>query len=194
MKPDPHIAHLLERYMLAETTKAEERELADYFKTHPDLPAEWLPYAVMFLGGNATATAGHKRRLWPWLATIGTAACVALVLLLWPGTNGEMLVAQSADPHTPAVVTSQSSGRKDVDAVPVLEEETNDEPPSPPVRKHQTTARPISHSHPTTAELTEAERRREIELLLEAQAMEREDEEMKAQLLVEVLLAANAQE
>ena len=34
MKPDTHIAHLLERYMLAETTKAEERDLADYFKTH----------------------------------------------------------------------------------------------------------------------------------------------------------------
>lgn len=194
MKPDPHIAHLLERYMQAETTKAEERELADYFKSHPDLPAEWLPYAVMLLGGTAAVTSGHKRRLWPWLATIGTAACVALVLLLWPGTNGEMLVAHSADPHTPAVVTSQSSGRKDVDAVPVLEEETTDEPPSPPIRKHQTTAGPISHSHPTTAELTEAERRREIELLLEAQALEREEEENTAQLLVEVLLAANAQE
>lgn len=194
MKPDPHIAHLLERYMLAETTKAEERELADYFKTHPDLPAEWLPYAVMFLGGNATATAGHKRRLWPWLATIGTAACVALVLLLWPGTNGEMLVAQSADPHTPAVVTSQSSGRKDVDAVPVLEEGTTAKKFSHPVHKAQAQAGPIPQSERLAPEITEAERRREIELLLEAQAMEREDEEIKVQLLVEVLLAANAQE
>ena len=194
MKPDSHIAHLLERYMLAETTKAEERELADYFKTHPDLPAEWLPYAVMFLGGNATATAGHKRRLWPWLATIGTAACVALVLLLWPGTTDERLFAQSAETHTPTVATAMPSRQTTADVKPVFEEETNDEPPSPPVRKHQTTAGPISHSHPTTAELTEAERRREIELLLEAQALEREEEENTAQLLVEVLLAAHAQE
>ncbi len=194
MKPDPHITHLLERYMQAETTKAEERELADYFKSHPDWPAEWLPYAVMLLGGTAAVTSGHKRRLWPWMATIGTATSVALVLLLWPGSNGEMLVAQSADPHTPAVVTSQSSGRKDVDAVPVLEEGTTTKKCSHPVHKAQAQAGSIPQSEPLAPEITEAERRREIELLLEAQAMEREDEEIKAQLLVEVLLAANAQE
>ena len=194
MKPDPHIAHLLERYMLAETTKAEERELADYFKGHPDLPAEWLPYAVMLLGGTAAVTSGHKRRLWPWMLAVGTAACMALVLLLRPGTTDERFFAQSAEPHSPTVATDVPSRQTTADVKPVFEEETNDEPPSPPVRKPKTTAGPISHDNPTTPERTEAERRREIELLLEAQAIEREDEEIKAQLLVEVLLAANAQE
>ena len=194
MKPDPHITHLLERYMLAETTKTEERELADYFKGHPDLPAEWLPYAVMLLGGTAAVTSGHKRRLWPWMVAVGTAACMALVLLLRPGTTDERFFAQSAEPHSPTVATDVPSRQTTADVKPVFEEETNDEPPSPPVRKPKTTAGPISHDNPTTPERTEAERRREIELLLEAQAIEREDEEIKAQLLVEVLLAANAQE
>lgn len=194
MKPDPHITHLLERYMLAETTKTEERELADYFKGHPDLPAEWLPYAVMLLGGTAAVTSGHKRRLWPWMVAVGTAACMALVLLLRPGTTDERFFAQSAEPHSPTVATDVPSRQTTADVKPVFEEETNDEPPSPPVRKPKTTAGPISHDNPTTPERTEAERRREIELLLEAQAIEREDEEIKAQLLVEVLLAANAPE
>lgn len=193
MKPDSHITHLLERYMLAETTKAEERELADYFKAHPDLPAEWLPYAVMLLGGTAVTT-GHKRRLWPWMVAVGTAACVALVLLLRPGTTDERLFAQSAETHSPTVATAVPSRQTTADVKPVFEEETTYGPPSPPVRKPKTTARPISHDNPTTPERTEAERRREIELLLEAQAIEREDEEIKAQLLVEVLLAANAPE
>lgn len=193
MKPNPHITHLLERYMQAETTKTEERELADYFKAHPDLPAEWLPYAVMLLGGTAVTT-GHKRRLWPWMVAVGTAACVALVLLLRPGTTDERLFAQSAETHTPTVATAVPSRQTTADEKPVFEEETNDEMPSPPVRKSKTTAEPISHSHPTTPERTEAEFRHEVELLLEAQALEREEEENTAQLLVEVLLAAHAQE
>ncbi|MGN1354612.1 MAG: hypothetical protein ACI4V2_06845 [Alloprevotella sp.] len=193
MKPDPHITHLLERYMQAETTKTEERELADYFKAHPDLPAEWLPYAVMLLGGTAVTT-GHKRRLWPWMVAVGTAACVALVLLLRPGPTDERLFAQSAETHSPTVATAVPSHQTTADVKPVFEEKTTDEPPSQPDRKPKATAGPISHNNPPTAERTEAELRQEIELLLEAQALEREEEENTARLLVEVLLAAHAQE
>lgn len=193
MKPDSHITHLLDRYMQAETTKKEEQELADYFKAHPDLPAEWLPYAVMLLGGTAVTTR-HKHRTWPWLATVGAAACVALVLLLRPVTTDDGLIAQSADVHTPMVAVTAPSCQTATASPSVSEKAATRETLSRPVHKPKVKTAPILQSEPTTPERSEAELLREVELLLEAQALEREEEENAAQLLVEVLLAAHAQE
>lgn len=39
---------LLERFLNAQTTEAEERELKQYFLTYTDIPARWEPYKALF--------------------------------------------------------------------------------------------------------------------------------------------------
>ena len=61
-KEKQHIQQLIDRYMAAETTQAEEALLADYFCTHHDVPAEWRTFSILFRGlrqgpGGATPQA-----------------------------------------------------------------------------------------------------------------------------------------
>jgi hypothetical protein len=44
---DPNINQLIERFMQGETTPAEEKRLAQWFRTH-EVPDEWEPYKAMF--------------------------------------------------------------------------------------------------------------------------------------------------
>lgn len=43
-----HIKELLDKFMSALTTEAEEQELSDYFANNKDIPAEWKAYSVLF--------------------------------------------------------------------------------------------------------------------------------------------------
>lgn len=43
-----HIKELLDKFMSAQTTEAEEQELSDYFVNNKDIPAEWKSYSVLF--------------------------------------------------------------------------------------------------------------------------------------------------
>ena len=43
-----HIKELLDKFMSAQTTEAEEQELSDYFANNKDIPAEWESYSVLF--------------------------------------------------------------------------------------------------------------------------------------------------
>ena len=43
-----HIKELLDKFMSAQTTEAEEQELSDYFANNKDIPAEWKSYSVLF--------------------------------------------------------------------------------------------------------------------------------------------------
>lgn len=43
-----HIKELLDKFMSAQTTEAEEQELSDYFANNKDIPAEWKAYSVLF--------------------------------------------------------------------------------------------------------------------------------------------------
>ena len=42
------IKELLDKFMSAQTTEAEELELSDYFANNKDIPAEWKAYSVLF--------------------------------------------------------------------------------------------------------------------------------------------------
>lgn len=58
---------MIERFMAAETSEAEERELAAYFCKSDDVPAEWREYAILFRGlGSyrrpAVAPRSNRRR------------------------------------------------------------------------------------------------------------------------------------
>ena len=43
-----HIKELLDKFMSALTTEAEEQELSDYFANNKDIPTEWKSYSVLF--------------------------------------------------------------------------------------------------------------------------------------------------
>ena len=84
MKEREYIQQLLDRYMTAETTEAEERTLAEYFSSHDDIPKEWMAYQVMFCGarqevGSAVKPTNTHRMLW-WA---GIAAAIAAMLLIF---------------------------------------------------------------------------------------------------------------
>lgn len=42
------IKELLDKFMSAQTTEAEEQELSDYFANNKDVPTEWKAYSVLF--------------------------------------------------------------------------------------------------------------------------------------------------
>ena len=42
------IKELLDKFMSAQTTEAEEQELSDYFANNKDIPTEWKAYSVLF--------------------------------------------------------------------------------------------------------------------------------------------------
>lgn len=43
-----HTKELLDKFMSAQTTEAEEQELSDYFANNKDIPTEWKAYSVLF--------------------------------------------------------------------------------------------------------------------------------------------------
>lgn len=43
-----HIKELLDKFMSAQTTEAEEQELSDYFANNKDIPTVWKSYSVLF--------------------------------------------------------------------------------------------------------------------------------------------------
>ena len=49
-----HINELLRRYDEAQTTDAEERELAEFFRSAAEIPEEWKGYAALFKAFDAT--------------------------------------------------------------------------------------------------------------------------------------------
>ena len=101
---------LIDRYLEAETTLDEEREIAEYFSTSKDIPQEYEPLRAMFLafGDSRAESAPHttlltpkepkmamaRRRRW-WLiggmTTIAAAAACLLVMLTPPQATIESI-------------------------------------------------------------------------------------------------------
>ena len=90
MKEREHIQQLLDRYMKAETTEAEERTLAEYFSSHDVIPKEWMAYQVMFCGARQQVAGKptNTRRV-PWWAGIAAAIAATLLIFLRPPESAE---------------------------------------------------------------------------------------------------------
>ena len=101
---------LVDRYLEAETTLDEEREIAEYFSTSKDIPQEYEPLRAMFLafGDSRAESAPHTTLLTPkepkmaiarrhrwWLiggmTTIAAAAACLLVMLTPPQATIESI-------------------------------------------------------------------------------------------------------
>ena len=97
---------LVERYLEAETTIDEERELAEYFATNEDIPQEYDSLRVMFQTFDAIKEQGapniappvadepkahmsYRRRWWliGGMTTIAAAAACLIVMLIPPAAN-----------------------------------------------------------------------------------------------------------
>ncbi|MBR1917254.1 MAG: hypothetical protein IJ832_05380 [Bacteroidaceae bacterium] len=86
---------LLNRFLSAQTTEAEEQMLADYFQSTESVPEEWQPYRELFLSFGSSdydltdeelaaltaEPAPTKRKVRP-LYWLGAAAAVAAILLV----------------------------------------------------------------------------------------------------------------
>ena len=118
-----HIKALLDKFMDGQTTVEEEALLADYFRSHDDVPAEWEDYRDMFayfdrgMEGDLVPTrrtALLTRRHW-W--GIAAAACITAAIVVTAALHGpttttlpEMppAIAQHEDSIvTPAVVETE---------------------------------------------------------------------------------------
>ena len=73
------LQQMIERFMAAETSEAEERELAAYFCENDDVPAEWREYAILFrgLGGYRRCAVAPQSKPTRWAVAAAAAVMVA---------------------------------------------------------------------------------------------------------------------
>lgn len=107
MKEREHIQQLLDRYLKAETTEAEERTLAEYFSSHDVIPKEWMAYKVMFCGARQQVAGKptNTRRV-PWWVGIAAAIAATLLIFLRPPESAEQS-GTSIDRHRMKAQTEQ---------------------------------------------------------------------------------------
>lgn len=92
-KEKQHIQQLIDRYMAAETTQAEEALLADYFCTHHDVPAEWRTFSILFRGlrqGKAQEAPRRKPTLLRWSAAAVVVVAMGAGLLFLPSDHSDV--------------------------------------------------------------------------------------------------------
>ena len=137
-----HIAHLICRYDEAQTTDAEERELAEWFVHADDVPQEWEYYKALFHTFHSHAAAHEperkaRRRRILWTA-IGIAASVAVVggaVALWSNDN-EVSQHQNntaSAPWATVQVGTDSPSQPDDATVYISGPANQKEPSMPPV-------------------------------------------------------------
>ena len=100
---------LLARYMEGDSTQEELRQLKEYFRSTPDLPADLRPYAQMFdilserqptpsvealdRFAEGQVTVRRRNPLWPLLAAAACIAAFALILLAPPQKEESLAIA-----------------------------------------------------------------------------------------------------
>lgn len=170
-KEKQHIQQLIDRYMAAETTQAEESLLADYFCTHHDVPAEWRTFSILFRGlrqGKAQEAPRRKPTLLRWSA----AAAVVVVamgagLLFLPSDHSGVAptkpVAVAVQPAQPTVAPQPEpqaqSERHEVEPDVQMAEAARPNPSKRHARKaHATVEAPMpkaQHEHAAPTDLQE---------------------------------------
>ena len=88
-----HIRLLIERFMEGETTLQEERQLAQFFRTH-SVPDEWKPLKLMFeyfaqgmpIKSSSLSSSHEKKHrytLWRWWYAAAAVTIIAISALMW---------------------------------------------------------------------------------------------------------------
>ena len=90
------VSQLIERFLLAQTTEAEEQALADYFQSAESVPEEWQPVRELLLSFQTdaydltdaelaameTEPAAPRRKIAPLYWFAAAAACAALLFII----------------------------------------------------------------------------------------------------------------
>ena len=153
---------LLNRFLNAQTTEAEEQMLADYFQSAESVPQEWQPYRELFLSFQTDAyeltdnelaalTAEPqpaKRKVRP-LYWLGAAAAVAAILLVIGSTmlrndaTHQTVAKTNAQEHnTHAITTENGDTPTDSERKPVAKTTANQIAEAKPVSKPTDTYAP----------------------------------------------------
>lgn len=125
-KEKQHIQQLIDRYMAAETTQAEESLLADYFCTHHDVPAEWRTFSILFRGlrqGKAQEVPRRKPTLLRWSAAAVVVVAMGAGLLFLPSDHSDVAptkpVAVAVQPARQLVAPQSVAPQPERQAQPV---------------------------------------------------------------------------
>lgn len=153
---------LLNRFLSAQTTEAEEQMLADYFQSAESVPQEWQPYRELFLSFGSSdynltneelqvLTAEHmpaKRKVRP-LYWLGAAAAVAAILLVIgstmlrnEATHQTIAKTDTQEQSTHAITTENGDTPTDSEQKPVAKTTANQIAEAKPVSKPTDTYAP----------------------------------------------------
>lgn len=153
---------LLNRFLSAQTTEAEEQMLADYFQSAENVPEEWRPYRELFLSFGssdydltneelATLTAEPqpaKRKVRP-LYWLGAAAAVAAILLVIGSTmlrneptHQAVAKTDTQEQSTNTITTKNGDTPTDSERKPVAKTTANQIAEAKPVSKPTDTYAP----------------------------------------------------
>lgn len=100
MNENTHIQNLIDKFLEASTTEAEEKELADYFASCENVPPQWQDLAVMFVGfasakGGVKPTKKQKPKVRKllWLSAAASVAILLGVSFLFRSDDAEPVFA-----------------------------------------------------------------------------------------------------
>ena len=160
---------LLNRFLSAQTTEAEEQMLADYFQSAESVPEEWQPYRELFLSFQTDAyeltdnelaalTAEPqpaKRKVRPlyWLGA--AAACAAILLVIGStmlrneATHQAVAKTDTQEQSTHAIITENDNTPTDSERKPVAKTTANQ------IAEAKTVSKPTdTYAPPTETEIS----------------------------------------
>ena len=175
-----HIEALLDKFMDGQTTVEEEALLADYFRNHRDVPAQWEDYRAMFSyfdsgmqGGlepvqqpQASMTSLLGRRWWG----IAAAACITAAIV----ASAVLQHSETATQQPPAVITQ--TDKDTLTPSPVVEVAPQQLATATPVRP----ARQVRQVRPATRRL----QARNDSLMRENERLQRELADLKRRAFI----------
>lgn len=112
MNENTHIQNLIDKFLTASTTEAEERELADFFASCENVPPMWQDLAIMFGGfrtekANISIPENNKK-----IPVVRLAWMAAASVALWLGISFFM-GSSDADNNTETAVAQLNEAKED---------------------------------------------------------------------------------
>lgn len=87
MNENTHIQNLIDKFLTASTTEAEERELADFFASCENVPPQWEDLAIMFGGFRAEKANVSLPKKSKKIPVVRLAWMAAASVALWLGIS-----------------------------------------------------------------------------------------------------------
>lgn len=121
------IRALLDRFMAGETSREEERRLAQWFESHPRVDDDLEPYRLMFVyfdEGMPRQASARRQGSWLYVALVTAASLALVVTLVWPGGQPKDSPVAMTQPAATAADTlaTPAEPAAEADTLPMKEE------------------------------------------------------------------------